>query len=165
MCTYYKLILMPTTLVLDPLTGQKMRAWEGMISAERFLEVGSCYPPSNLIMTIIDAKLIVTCHQLQAYVVFVIAHQRCCTGCAGCSSLQIYDTILRIFIMFQFRIWCHTWTGVQWIGNQLVFLHKNVLESQLQMLWIPLEVGIFSTLWMTITRMNGCTHKEVATAV
>ncbi|CAM6027963.1 unnamed protein product [Sphagnum balticum] len=37
-CTYYKLILMPTTLVLDPLTGQKMRAWEGMISAERFLE-------------------------------------------------------------------------------------------------------------------------------
>jgi hypothetical protein len=55
-CTYYKLILMPTTLVLDPLTGQKMRAWEGMISAERFLEVGFCYPPSNLIMTIIDAK-------------------------------------------------------------------------------------------------------------
>ncbi|CAM6129255.1 unnamed protein product [Calypogeia fissa] len=37
-CTYYKLIAMPTTLVLDPLTGQKMRSWEGMISPDRLLE-------------------------------------------------------------------------------------------------------------------------------
>ncbi|BBN17342.1 UBX domain-containing protein 7 [Marchantia polymorpha subsp. ruderalis] len=37
-CTYYKLNTMPTTLVLDPLTGQKMRAWEGMIMPDRLLE-------------------------------------------------------------------------------------------------------------------------------
>ena len=30
---------MPTVLILDPITGQKMRAWEGMIGAERLLEV------------------------------------------------------------------------------------------------------------------------------
>lgn len=38
-CTYYKLLLMPSILVIDPITGQKMRSWEGMISAERLLEV------------------------------------------------------------------------------------------------------------------------------
>jgi hypothetical protein len=38
-CTYYKLTNMPTVLILDPVTGQKMRAWEGMIGAERLLEV------------------------------------------------------------------------------------------------------------------------------
>lgn len=38
-CTYYKLVTMPTTLVLDPLTGLKMRAWEGMIAPDRLLEV------------------------------------------------------------------------------------------------------------------------------
>ncbi|KAL3679998.1 hypothetical protein R1sor_022954 [Riccia sorocarpa] len=37
-CTYYKLSTMPTTMVLDPLTGQKMRAWEGMIQPDRLLE-------------------------------------------------------------------------------------------------------------------------------
>ncbi|KAL2613100.1 hypothetical protein R1flu_024792 [Riccia fluitans] len=37
-CTYYKLNTMPTTMVLDPLTGQKMRAWEGMIQPDRLLE-------------------------------------------------------------------------------------------------------------------------------
>uniref|UniRef100_A0A7I4AU19 UBX domain-containing protein n=1 Tax=Physcomitrium patens TaxID=3218 RepID=A0A7I4AU19_PHYPA len=37
-CTYYKLLLMPSILVIDPITGQKMRSWEGMISAERLLE-------------------------------------------------------------------------------------------------------------------------------
>lgn len=37
-CTYYKLTNMPTTMILDPLTGQRMRAWEGMIGAERLLE-------------------------------------------------------------------------------------------------------------------------------
>lgn len=46
-CTYYKLLLMPSILVIDPLTGQKMRSWEGMISAERLLEVISFFftPP------------------------------------------------------------------------------------------------------------------------
>lgn len=38
-CTYYKLMMMPSILVIDPTTGQKMRSWEGMISAERLLEV------------------------------------------------------------------------------------------------------------------------------
>lgn len=37
-CTYYKLTNMPTIMILDPLTGQKMRAWEGMVGAERLLE-------------------------------------------------------------------------------------------------------------------------------
>ncbi|KAJ7524206.1 hypothetical protein O6H91_18G082500 [Diphasiastrum complanatum] len=37
-CTYYKLSSMPITLVLDPLTGLKMRAWGGMITPERLLE-------------------------------------------------------------------------------------------------------------------------------
>jgi hypothetical protein len=29
-CTYYHLTKMPTTLVIDPITGQKMRAWSLM---------------------------------------------------------------------------------------------------------------------------------------
>lgn len=37
-CTYYHLTKMPTTLVIDPITGQKMRAWNGMIDPERLLE-------------------------------------------------------------------------------------------------------------------------------
>eukprot|EP01018_Ginkgo_biloba_P029944 Gb_39568 [translate_table: standard] len=37
-CTYYHLVKMPTTLVIDPITGQKMRAWNGMIDPERLLE-------------------------------------------------------------------------------------------------------------------------------
>uniref|UniRef100_A0A0D6QY36 UBX domain-containing protein n=1 Tax=Araucaria cunninghamii TaxID=56994 RepID=A0A0D6QY36_ARACU len=37
-CTYYHLAKMPTTLVIDPITGQKMRGWNGMIDPERFLE-------------------------------------------------------------------------------------------------------------------------------
>lgn len=37
-CTYYKLTNMPTIMILDPLTGQKMRSWEGMVGAERLLE-------------------------------------------------------------------------------------------------------------------------------
>ncbi|MCO5567371.1 hypothetical protein L7F22_021061 [Adiantum nelumboides] len=37
-CTYYKLTNMPMIMIIDPLTGQKMRSWEGMVSAERLLE-------------------------------------------------------------------------------------------------------------------------------
>ncbi|KAH7444291.1 hypothetical protein KP509_02G072100 [Ceratopteris richardii] len=37
-CTYYKLTTMPTIMIVDPLTGQKMRSWEGMVGAERLLE-------------------------------------------------------------------------------------------------------------------------------
>eukprot|EP00250_Pteridium_aquilinum_P000169 c10193_g1_i1 orf=233-1615(-) len=37
-CTYYKVTNMPTIMILDPLTGQKMRSWEGMVGAERLLE-------------------------------------------------------------------------------------------------------------------------------
>lgn len=37
-CTYYKLSNMPVTMVLDPQTGQKLRAWDGMINAARLLE-------------------------------------------------------------------------------------------------------------------------------
>lgn len=36
--TYYKSTIMPTIMILDPLTGQKMRSWEGMVGAERLLE-------------------------------------------------------------------------------------------------------------------------------
>ncbi|KAK9063833.1 hypothetical protein SSX86_017705 [Deinandra increscens subsp. villosa] len=36
--TYYKLDTIPVTLVLDPITGQKMRLWRGMIEPETLLE-------------------------------------------------------------------------------------------------------------------------------
>ncbi|KAJ9135633.1 hypothetical protein P3X46_032791 [Hevea brasiliensis] len=37
-CTYYKLDSIPVVLVIDPITGQKMRAWSGMIQPESLLE-------------------------------------------------------------------------------------------------------------------------------
>eukprot|EP00262_Sarcandra_glabra_P011182 TRINITY_DN26921_c0_g1_i1.p1 TRINITY_DN26921_c0_g1~~TRINITY_DN26921_c0_g1_i1.p1 ORF type:complete len:465 (+),score=87.18 TRINITY_DN26921_c0_g1_i1:24-1397(+) len=37
-CTYYKLVSIPVVLVIDPITGQKMRAWSGMVQPERLLE-------------------------------------------------------------------------------------------------------------------------------
>ncbi|KAD2393441.1 hypothetical protein R6Q59_012266 [Mikania micrantha] len=36
--TYYKLDSVPVTLVIDPITGQKMRLWRGMIQPESLLE-------------------------------------------------------------------------------------------------------------------------------
>ncbi|KAF5186358.1 Plant ubx domain-containing protein [Thalictrum thalictroides] len=37
-CTYYKLESFPVVLVIDPITGQKMHLWKGMIEAESLLE-------------------------------------------------------------------------------------------------------------------------------
>lgn len=37
-CTYYKLDSIPVVLVIDPITGQKMRSWFGMVQPERLLE-------------------------------------------------------------------------------------------------------------------------------
>lgn len=37
-CTYYKLDSIPVVLVIDPVTGQKMRSWRGMIQPETLLE-------------------------------------------------------------------------------------------------------------------------------
>ncbi|KAL5983179.1 hypothetical protein ACLOJK_017263 [Asimina triloba] len=37
-CTYYNLVSIPSVLVIDPITGQKMRLWNGMIQPERLLE-------------------------------------------------------------------------------------------------------------------------------
>jgi hypothetical protein len=37
-CTYYKLVSIPTILLVDPVTGQKMRGWNGMIHPDRLLE-------------------------------------------------------------------------------------------------------------------------------
>ncbi|OWM77230.1 plant UBX domain-containing protein 7 [Punica granatum] len=37
-CTYYKLDSIPVVLVIDPITGQKMRSWLGMIQPESLLE-------------------------------------------------------------------------------------------------------------------------------
>lgn len=37
-CTYYKLETVPVILVIDPVTGQKMRLWRGMIQPENLLE-------------------------------------------------------------------------------------------------------------------------------
>lgn len=37
-CTYYNLVSIPAILVIDPITGQKMRAWAGMVQPERMLE-------------------------------------------------------------------------------------------------------------------------------
>ncbi|KAK1321503.1 hypothetical protein QJS10_CPA03g02506 [Acorus calamus] len=37
-CTYYNLIQIPAVLVIDPITGQKIRAWTGMVQPEHLLE-------------------------------------------------------------------------------------------------------------------------------
>ncbi|XP_068640161.1 plant UBX domain-containing protein 7-like [Aristolochia californica] len=37
-CTYYNLYCIPVVLVIDPVTGQKMRSWDGMVEPERLLE-------------------------------------------------------------------------------------------------------------------------------
>ncbi|KAG6601647.1 Plant UBX domain-containing protein 7 [Cucurbita argyrosperma subsp. argyrosperma] len=37
-CTYYKLQSIPAVLVIDPITGQKMHSWFGMVQPERLLE-------------------------------------------------------------------------------------------------------------------------------
>ncbi|KAF8389599.1 hypothetical protein HHK36_024118 [Tetracentron sinense] len=37
-CTYYHLDSIPVVLVIDPITGQKMRSWSGMIQPDRLLE-------------------------------------------------------------------------------------------------------------------------------
>ncbi|KAK9128914.1 hypothetical protein Syun_017711 [Stephania yunnanensis] len=38
-CTYYKLSSIPVVLLIDPITGQKMKSWNGMIHPDRLLEV------------------------------------------------------------------------------------------------------------------------------
>lgn len=47
-CTYYKLESIPVVLVIDPITGQKMRSWNGMVQPERLLEVKWCSLMLNL---------------------------------------------------------------------------------------------------------------------
>ncbi|KAL1332176.1 hypothetical protein HN51_061027 [Arachis hypogaea] len=37
-CTYYKLESIPVVLIIDPITGQKMRSWSGMVQPESLLE-------------------------------------------------------------------------------------------------------------------------------
>ncbi|XP_042058543.1 plant UBX domain-containing protein 7-like isoform X2 [Salvia splendens] len=37
-CTYYKLDSIPVIMVIDPITGQKMRSWRGMIQPQNLLE-------------------------------------------------------------------------------------------------------------------------------
>ncbi|GJN01369.1 hypothetical protein PR202_ga18634 [Eleusine coracana subsp. coracana] len=37
-CTYYKLVSIPAILLIDPVTGQKMRGWNGMVHPDRLLE-------------------------------------------------------------------------------------------------------------------------------
>lgn len=46
-CTYYKLESVPVTLVIDPVTGQKMRSWNGMVEAETLLEDAMVFIDSN----------------------------------------------------------------------------------------------------------------------
>ncbi|XP_034200485.1 plant UBX domain-containing protein 7 isoform X3 [Prunus dulcis] len=38
-CTYYKLESMPVVLIIDPITGQRMRSWNGMVQPECLLEL------------------------------------------------------------------------------------------------------------------------------
>jgi hypothetical protein len=38
-CTYYKLDSIPVVLIIDPITGQKMHSWVGMVQPESLLEV------------------------------------------------------------------------------------------------------------------------------
>ncbi|KAG6399108.1 hypothetical protein SASPL_140582 [Salvia splendens] len=37
-CTYYKLHSIPVILLIDPITGQKMHSWHGMVQPEKLLE-------------------------------------------------------------------------------------------------------------------------------
>lgn len=37
-CTYYKVETAPTVMIIDPITGQRMRSWSGMIHPDRLLE-------------------------------------------------------------------------------------------------------------------------------
>nr|CAB3486127.1 unnamed protein product [Digitaria exilis] len=37
-CTYYNLLSIPAILLIDPITGQKMRGWNGMVHPDRLLE-------------------------------------------------------------------------------------------------------------------------------
>jgi hypothetical protein len=37
-CTYYNLVSIPAVLLIDPITGQKMRGWNGMVHPDRLLE-------------------------------------------------------------------------------------------------------------------------------
>ncbi|KAH9611376.1 hypothetical protein KSS87_021307 [Heliosperma pusillum] len=37
-CTYYKIESVPVILIIDPITGQKMRSWSGMVHPDRLLE-------------------------------------------------------------------------------------------------------------------------------
>ncbi|KAL6651600.1 hypothetical protein ACP70R_010525 [Stipagrostis hirtigluma subsp. patula] len=37
-CTYYNLVSIPAILLIDPITGQKMRGWNGMVHPDRLLE-------------------------------------------------------------------------------------------------------------------------------
>lgn len=37
-CTYYKLDSIPVIMVIDPITGQKMRSWRGMVQPQNLLE-------------------------------------------------------------------------------------------------------------------------------
>lgn len=38
-CTDYRLDLIPVVLIIDPITGQKIRSWGGMIQPESLIEV------------------------------------------------------------------------------------------------------------------------------
>lgn len=49
-CTYYKLDSIPVVLVIDPITGQKMRSWCGMVQPENLLEVH--YTPATYIIVL-----------------------------------------------------------------------------------------------------------------
>lgn len=40
-CTYYKLDSRPVVMVIDPVTGQKIHSWRGMVQPETLLEVHS----------------------------------------------------------------------------------------------------------------------------
>ncbi|CAN4086156.1 unnamed protein product [Withania somnifera] len=42
-CSYYKLHSLPVILVIDPITGQKMRSWNGMVAPEELLEDAMCF--------------------------------------------------------------------------------------------------------------------------
>ncbi|KAL1568696.1 plant UBX domain-containing protein 7-like isoform X2 [Salvia divinorum] len=46
-CTYYKLHSIPVILLIDPITGQKMHSWHGMVQPEKMLEDLLPYMDSN----------------------------------------------------------------------------------------------------------------------
>ena len=101
-CTYYNLVSIPAILVIDPITGQKMRAWSGMVQPERLLEV---------------LKNNWSHHLLWETMFFILWRQE---PFIFCCFLKLFEQLLS-------RICFHIWIKVQ--KNIMLFFLRNVQEK------------------------------------